>query len=85
MTINVYYLRKQGSVCVGVFGNENNAMGAESSVVVECENVCWSEGRNATLRSKSPPLSCCSDRDKAGRDTLRLIGTRRRPATKVSL
>jgi hypothetical protein len=24
---------------VGVFGNENNAMGARSSVVVECENV----------------------------------------------
>jgi ribonuclease HI len=45
---------------------------------------CWSEGRNATLRSKSPLLSRCSDRDKAGRDTLRLIGTRRRPATKAS-
>jgi hypothetical protein len=26
-------------VCVGVFGNENNATGARSSVVVECENV----------------------------------------------
>jgi hypothetical protein len=24
---------------VGVFGNENNATGAGSSVVVECENV----------------------------------------------
>jgi hypothetical protein len=46
--------------------------------------VCWSEGRNATLRSKSPLLSRCSDRDKAGRDTLRLIGTRGRPATKAS-
>jgi hypothetical protein len=23
---------------------------------------CWSEGRNATLRSKSPLLSRCSDR-----------------------
>jgi hypothetical protein len=48
------------------------------------EAECWSEGRNATLRSKSPLLSRCSDRDKAGRDTLRLIGTRRRPATKAS-
>jgi hypothetical protein len=26
-------------VCVSVFGNENNATGARSSVVVECENV----------------------------------------------
>jgi hypothetical protein len=26
-------------VRVGVFGNENNATGAGSSVVVECENV----------------------------------------------
>jgi hypothetical protein len=26
-------------VCVGVFGNENNATRAGSSVVVECENV----------------------------------------------
>jgi hypothetical protein len=26
-------------VCVCVFGNENNAMGARSSMVVECENV----------------------------------------------
>jgi hypothetical protein len=26
-------------VCVCVFGNENNAMGAGSSMVVECENV----------------------------------------------
>jgi hypothetical protein len=32
--------------------------------------VCWGEGRNATLRSMSPLLSRCSDRDKAGRDTL---------------
>jgi hypothetical protein len=39
MTISVYDLHKQGNVCVGVFGNENNAMGAGSSVVVECENV----------------------------------------------
>jgi hypothetical protein len=39
MTISVYDLRKQGNVCVGVFGNENNTMGAGSSVVVECENV----------------------------------------------
>jgi hypothetical protein len=39
MTISVYDLRNQGNVCVGVFGNENNATGAGSSVVVECENV----------------------------------------------
>jgi hypothetical protein len=26
-------------MCVGVFGNKNNATGAGSSVVVECENV----------------------------------------------
>jgi hypothetical protein len=39
MTISVYDLRKQGSVCVGVFGNESNATGAGSFVVVECENV----------------------------------------------
>jgi hypothetical protein len=45
---------------------------------------CWSEGRDATLRSKSPLLGRCSDRDKAGMDTLRFIGTRRRPATKAS-
>jgi hypothetical protein len=45
---------------------------------------CWSEGRNATPRSKSPLLSRCSDRDKAGRDALHLIGTRRRPAMKAS-
>jgi hypothetical protein len=45
--------------------------------------LCWSEGRNATLRSKSPLLSRCTDKDKAGMDTLRLIGTRRRPATKA--
>ena len=34
-------------------------------------SYCWSEGRDATLRSKSPLLSRCSDRDKAGKDTLR--------------
>jgi hypothetical protein len=39
MTISVYDLRKQENMCVGVFGNENNATGAGSSVVVECENV----------------------------------------------
>ena len=39
MTISVYDLRNQGNVCVGVFGNENNATGAGSLVVVECENV----------------------------------------------
>jgi hypothetical protein len=39
MTISVYDLRKQGNVCVGVFGNENNATRAGSSVVVVCENV----------------------------------------------
>jgi hypothetical protein len=48
------------------------------------DKECWSEGRNATPRSKSPLLSRCSDRDKAGRDALCLIGTRRRPATKAS-
>jgi hypothetical protein len=39
MTISVYDLRKQGNVCVSVFGNENNATRAGSSVVVECENM----------------------------------------------
>jgi hypothetical protein len=39
MTISVYDLREQENVCVGVFGNENNATGAGSSMVVECENV----------------------------------------------
>jgi hypothetical protein len=39
MTISVYDLREQGNVCVGVFGNENNATRAGSSMVVECENV----------------------------------------------
>jgi hypothetical protein len=39
MTISVYDLRKQGNVCLGVFGNENNTTRAGSSVVVECENV----------------------------------------------
>jgi hypothetical protein len=28
-------------VCGCVFGNENDAMGARSSVVVECENVLF--------------------------------------------
>jgi hypothetical protein len=37
MTISVYDLRKQGNVCVSVFGNENNATGAGTSVLVECE------------------------------------------------
>jgi hypothetical protein len=39
MTISVYDLCEQGNVCVSVFGNENNATGAGSSVVLECENV----------------------------------------------
>jgi hypothetical protein len=39
MKISVFDLRKQGNVYVGVFGNENNATGAGSSVVVECENM----------------------------------------------
>ena len=40
MTINVYNLHDQGNVWVGVFfEKENNATGAGSSVVVECENV----------------------------------------------
>jgi hypothetical protein len=30
---------REKCVCGGVFGNENNATGAGSSVVVECENV----------------------------------------------
>jgi hypothetical protein len=38
MEISGFDLRKP-EVCVGVFGNENYAMGAGSSVVVECENV----------------------------------------------
>jgi hypothetical protein len=38
MTISVL-ISVNREVCVGVFGNENNAMGAGSSVVVECENV----------------------------------------------
>jgi hypothetical protein len=32
-------VNREMCVCVGVFGNENNATGAGSSVVVECENV----------------------------------------------
>jgi hypothetical protein len=39
MTVSVYDLHKQGNVWVGVFGNENNATGVGSLVVVECENV----------------------------------------------
>ena len=38
MTISVLFSISR-DVCVGVFGNKNNAMGAGSSVVVECENV----------------------------------------------
>jgi hypothetical protein len=34
----VFCLHKKGR-CVGTFGNKNKAMGAGSSVVVECENV----------------------------------------------
>jgi hypothetical protein len=32
-------VNREMCVCVCVFGNENNAMGAGSSMVVECENV----------------------------------------------
>jgi hypothetical protein len=39
MTISVYDLREQGNMWVGVFGNESNATGGGSSVVVECENM----------------------------------------------
>jgi hypothetical protein len=39
MTISIYHFCKQVNVCVGVFGNKNNATGARSSVVVGCENV----------------------------------------------
>jgi hypothetical protein len=38
MAISVFDLHKQESVC-GCFGNKNNATGAGSSMVVECENV----------------------------------------------
>ena len=38
MTISVLISVNMG-VCVGVFGNKNNATGAGSSVVVEWENV----------------------------------------------
>jgi hypothetical protein len=38
MTISVL-ISVNRVVCVGVFGNENSATGAGSSVVVECENV----------------------------------------------
>jgi hypothetical protein len=36
-----YKLRDQGNVWVGVFGNENDATGEGSSVVVECEKVIF--------------------------------------------
>jgi hypothetical protein len=36
-----YNLREQGNVCECVFGNENDATGAGSSVVVECEKVMF--------------------------------------------
>jgi hypothetical protein len=45
---------------------------------------CWGEGKAATLRSK-PSLIAAALTDKTGRDTLRSIGTGRRPATKSSL
>jgi hypothetical protein len=35
----VFLVLKKGKKCVGVFVNKSNAMGAGSSVVVECENV----------------------------------------------
>jgi hypothetical protein len=35
----VFLISVNREVCVGVFGKENNATGAGSSVVVECENV----------------------------------------------
>jgi hypothetical protein len=38
MAISVFNLCKKGK-CVGVSGNKNNATGAGSSMVVECENV----------------------------------------------
>jgi hypothetical protein len=34
-------INREMCVCVCVFGNENNATGAGSSVVVECENVLF--------------------------------------------
>jgi hypothetical protein len=36
---SVFLISINREVCVGVFGNENNATGAGSSMVVECENV----------------------------------------------
>jgi hypothetical protein len=38
MTISVL-ISVNKEVCVSVFGNKNNAMGAGSSVVIEWENV----------------------------------------------
>jgi hypothetical protein len=38
MTIRVL-ISVNREVCVGVIGNENNATGAGSLVVVECENM----------------------------------------------
>jgi hypothetical protein len=35
----VFFISVNREVCGGVFGNKNNATGAGSSVVVECENM----------------------------------------------
>jgi hypothetical protein len=45
MTISVYDLQEQENMCMSVFGNKNNATGAGSSVVVECENVLLLSGK----------------------------------------
>jgi hypothetical protein len=66
---------------------EAGALLAEVGLLKErgltAEAVCWGEGKGATPRSKSS-LRTAGQTDRTGRDTLRSIGTRRRPATKSS-
>jgi hypothetical protein len=42
--------------------SDSNGGGAIMAYCGISHTLCWSEGRNATLRSKSPLLSRCSDR-----------------------
>jgi hypothetical protein len=68
MTINVL-ISVSSDVCMGVFGNKNNATGAKSSVVVECENVlllsmgkpskyCLSLKKMSDFNSTIPSMYC---------------------------
>jgi hypothetical protein len=47
---------------VAFSGLESSSMLSPQSLCLLRWGVCWSEGRNVTLRSKSPLLSRCSDR-----------------------